>query len=85
MNIKEIVKSAKEHAPKRLGNMPDIRAAALLHEAFSVILWQLEETAEGPVKVAGLGTFRIRQVEIEKDGQKQVVKRVIFKPMQPNT
>lgn len=83
MNVKELVALARDQDPERLGGMADARAAALLRAAFAVIRAQLEEAGPGPFKVGGLGTFRIRDVEYEQDGEVYVERRVVFKAMQP--
>jgi hypothetical protein len=78
MSLKDLVAGAKKSAPA-LENMPDARAVALLREVFRGIGAQIEGTSDGVVKVPGLGNFRVKMVEKEKDGQKTQVKRVIFK------
>lgn len=83
MNIKEIVQLAKEKAPEQLSKMPDTRAVRLLREAFAIVLDEVENKEEGAVKIGGLGTFRIRLVDIEMDGQPATARRVIFKPHVP--
>jgi len=83
MNIKQLVEQAKANAPLQLGLMADAKAANLLREAFAVILAEIDKAGDEPVKIAGLGSFRVRQVEVEKDGLKQPARRVFFKPAPP--
>ena len=80
MDIKEYVDLAKQ-AESRLENLNDGRAAMLLREVFKQIALEIEGTAEGVVRVPGLGAFNAKQVEREKDGQKIVVKRVLFRAL----
>ena len=40
---------------------------------------EIDTTAEGKVLVGGLGLFRIKRGEREKDGQKMSVKRIAFR------
>ena len=83
MNVKEIVQQVKDRAPAQLGNLPDARAVRLLREAFAVVLGELESKDQGVVNVGGLGTFRIRMVEVEIDGKIEMVKRIVFVPVPP--
>ena len=78
MEITELVQIAKRASPDVLGKVPDAAAAALLREVFAQIGQQIQATDEGEVKVAGLGQFRVRQVERDKGGEKKTVKRTIF-------
>ena len=81
MNIKEIVQQVKARVPEQFGKLPEAPAARLLREAFAVVLGELESTDNGVVKIGGLGTFRIRLVEVEIDGKPKMVKRVMFLPV----
>ncbi|GEM_PF-2306859 len=77
MDIREFVHCAKQVEPK-LEKLNDERGCMLLREVFKQIAWEIKETTTGVVKVAGLGQFVVKQVEREKDGKKDVVKRVHF-------
>jgi nucleoid DNA-binding protein len=65
VKIKELVQSVKDSTPA-LAGIPDGKAVALLRAAFQQISAEIESTAEGVVKVGGLGQFRVRQVEREQ-------------------
>ena len=77
MNIEELVESAKRSAPT-LKSIADEDAQSLLRTVFKRIREEVEKTGEGKVKVNGLGQFRIRAGEREKDGHKTQVKRIVF-------
>ena len=81
MNIKEIVQQVKGKAPEQYSKLPEAPAVGLLREAFAVVLGELESTDNGVVKIAGLGAFRIRLVDVEAGGKPKVVKRVMFIPV----
>jgi hypothetical protein len=51
-----------------------------VRKAFAQIGEQVQGVDEGVLKVAGLGRFRIRQIDEAKDGAKRTVKRMMFKP-----
>lgn len=82
MKIKELVQSVKDSTPA-LAGIPDGKAVALLRAAFQQISAEIESTAEGVVKVGGLGQFRVRQVEREKGDEKVTVKVVGFRKAVP--
>jgi hypothetical protein len=64
--------------PKLLENVPEDQAARLIREAFVLISKEIEAVEEGVVKVPGLGAFRIRQLEQEKEGEKRKLRKVVF-------
>ena len=78
MNVKELVQRAKVASPK-LQSLPDDQAIVLVREIFKELSRELEATTRGAVKVGGLGTFRVRQVEKTKDGQTVRAKRTMFR------
>ena len=84
MKAIEVVKHLKKERPDMLGNIPEIKAAALIRNALAQIGKQIDATDEGVIKVQGFGKFRVRQVEREKDGQKVTIKRIIFRPIGSN-
>ncbi|MDP2901791.1 MAG: hypothetical protein Q8N96_01585, partial [Methylovulum sp.] len=65
--------------PKLLGKTPDAKAARIISAAFALIGKQLNETNEGLVKMSALGTFVVKQVEREQEGQKTTVKKIAFR------
>ncbi len=79
MKAIEIVESIKQSNPKLLGKMPEQRAASLVQAVLAELGKQLDAVDTGVLKVQGLGNFRIRQVEREKEGQKVTLKRVTFR------
>jgi len=80
VKIKDIVKEAKAHAPLVLGNMPDRRAARLAVEVLALIRAEIAVMDEGRVGVPGLGTFRIRELAVTRNGEQTTVKHVAFVP-----
>ena len=78
MNLKEYVGRAKQIGPG-LDKLHEGRGVMLLREVFQQIAWQIKGMTEGVVVVPFFGRFIVKQVEREKDGQKSLVKRVIFR------
>lgn len=78
-----LVERIKAQNPKLLGKMPDQRAAHLVRSTLRALAAELNGTDEGRLRVAGLGGVAIRQVERQKDGATEKVKRVILRPAQP--
>lgn len=83
MNASEIIKLIKEENPEILGNLSEKRLIAIIRQVFIQIAKKLEDHEEGPVRVPGLGDFKIRMIEIEKDGKKESVRRIVFRPIVP--
>ncbi|MBT9099285.1 hypothetical protein KFZ76_16445 [Methylovulum psychrotolerans] len=83
MKSLEVVELIKQTNPKLLGKMPDAKVAKIIAAALLEIGKQVSAAEEGAVKIAGLGSFKIRQVEREKDGEKTAVKKVIFTAAKP--
>ncbi len=85
MNPTELVELIKEKRPNLLGKMPERKAVALVQAALAALGRQIAEVEEGVVRVAGLGNFRIRMVETEKDGKTVSVKRTTFLAAKPKS
>ncbi|MDO9106918.1 MAG: HU family DNA-binding protein [Methylovulum sp.] len=81
MKAIEIVEIIKQSNANLLGKLTDKEAAKILSLAFAELGKQLGSTTEGPIKIPGLGVFKIKQVEREKEGQKVTVKRIGFRTM----
>jgi nucleoid DNA-binding protein len=78
MKLTEIVELIKSDNPQLLGKMPDKKAAQIVRAVLGQVGKSVAGTAEGVVKVPGLGNFRVKNVEREKDGQKLTVRKVAF-------
>jgi hypothetical protein len=78
MTIEELIRKALQSAPA-LQALPEQDARALVREVFRHVRQQVDATDEGKIAVGGLGLFRIRQAEREKDGRTVPVKRVSFR------
>lgn len=74
----EIVAELKKTNPKLFGQLPEAKAARLVSAVLGYAAKQIQETAEGKVKIAGLGTFNVKEREQEKNGEKKTVKRISF-------
>jgi len=77
----DIVERIKDENPEALAGMGDKQAARLIRAVFEELGKQLANAEEGTVKVAGLGGFRIRNVEVEREGTTVSVKRIRFKAL----
>ena len=65
--------------------MPEKRAAALIQVALTELGRHIAKAEEGVVKVPGMGTFRVRMVDQEKDGENVTVKRIVFHVAKPKS
>jgi nucleoid DNA-binding protein len=78
----EIVERVRQDKPAVLGNMPDKKVAGIVRQALIQLGKQINALEEGVVTIPGFGSFRVRQVEKEKEGQKLTVRKIIFRPAQ---
>lgn len=79
----EIFEMLKSENPELFANVPDKAAVAIIRRVVGVLGKQIAAADEGVVKVAGLGSFKIKQVEKEKEGEKVTVKRIMFTAAKP--
>ena len=74
MNLQELaakVSAAHPAAPQTL-------VTQLLRTTLKTLRGEIESAGEGPLNINGLGVFRVKNVETEKDGQKSIVRRTTF-------
>lgn len=83
MKAIELAELIKQANPELIGKTPKAKVARIIAAAFAQVGNQLEQTNEGAVKFPTLGTFTIKQVEREKDGQKVTVKKMGFRVAKP--
>ncbi len=79
MKALEIVEKIKQESPALFGGMPDKKAVRLVKEVLSQVAKQVESAEDGKLSVPSLGTFRVRQVERDKEGEKVSIKKIGFK------
>ena len=79
----ELLELIKEKRPNLLGKMPEKKAVALIQTALAELGRHIAEAEEGVVKVPPMGTFRVRMVEREKDGENVTVKHIVFLAAKP--
>lgn len=78
MNVKDLVTQIKAAEPEALAKVPAGKAMVVLREALRLIKEEVAKTEEGVVSVPLLGQFRVRQVEVVKEGQAAKARRVLF-------
>ncbi|OGR06870.1 MAG: hypothetical protein A2511_17470 [Deltaproteobacteria bacterium RIFOXYD12_FULL_50_9] len=83
MKPAELVAIIKNEKPELLAKIPEKRAIALVREALAQIGEQIAAVDKGVLKVQGLGSFRVNQVEREINGEKTMVKIVRFAKEKP--
>jgi nucleoid DNA-binding protein len=80
MKPNEIVQALKTSNPKLLGNIDDKKVARIITAALAQIKLEITTSPDGKaVAVPGLGVFKVKKVEREKDGEKRTVERVMFR------
>lgn len=80
MNIKELASLVVAAHPDELGKLPEPKVRLVIREALQQIKAAIEQAQEGPVGVDQLGQFKVRQLEVDRDGTKATVRRVSFHP-----
>jgi len=75
----EIVDLIKKDNPALFEKVPDNKAARIIRLALIELGKQIESVDEGSFRVAGFGNFNVRQLEKEKNGQKDMIKRIFFR------
>jgi hypothetical protein len=87
VKITELIAKVKEANPALIGNKAQEKMAVrLLRSAFGIIGEEIEATATGVVGIAGLGRFRVRNVERKsEEGILKTNRVVVFvKPKSKN-
>lgn len=79
MKPNEIVDLIKEENPEIFDRVPEKKAARIIRLALVELGKQIESVDEGSLSVPGLGSFRVRKIEQEKNGQKDMIKRILFR------
>jgi nucleoid DNA-binding protein len=83
MDVEELIAKIQQKNAKLLDGIPQDKAKALVTGVFRHIRSTLTGTEEGKVDYAGLGRFRIKQVEKDKKGKKVTRSRISFRPIGP--
>jgi nucleoid DNA-binding protein len=73
---KIIIEKVKQTHPQLVRGIPDARLQKLVKAIFAAVGEDIAALEKGRLKVSGLGTFRVRTVEVEKDGEKKSSRRV---------
>jgi len=79
LNLPELVKSAKGNHAEAFGEINDKRGLTIAKALLAELGKQIAAIEEGSVNVPGFGKFTVKRKTIEKDGQKVVRRRVVFR------
>jgi len=79
MKVTDYVQQAKKEKSGALADLPDKKADTLVRKVLELIGQEIDSAQEGVVKIGGLGSFRVRQVEREVEGEKKLVKQIVFR------
>jgi hypothetical protein len=83
LNPKAIAASITSSGAAGLKSIPEGKVAKIVGLALAAIGKELQSVEQGIVRVQGLGVFRVKSREVEKDGQRSKVRRVGFAPSKP--
>lgn len=79
----DLVERMKQLNPDLAGKMGDRRLGAIVRSAMQALAAEVNVRDEGRLRIAGLGSVNIRQIEREKDGEVVQLKRVTLRPDVP--
>jgi len=74
----EIVELIKQANPKLLDKMPDEKVAKIISATLREVGKHVSAAENGALKITGLGTFKIRQVERQKNDEMVNIKKIAF-------
>lgn len=75
LELAQLVKQSEEAV---LANVPVPRIAKILSLGFQGLANRVDGMEEGRLVVPGMGVFVVRKIEVEKDGAKSELKRIIL-------
>ena len=79
MKIQQLLERAQQSRPKLFNTEKSKRQTRQVRAIFAALIAELEHAPEGRINVEGLGSFNIKSVEREQNGQKKSVRRMIFR------
>lgn len=79
VTVKDLLASLSSDKPGSL-KVSQADGTRALRAAFSTIVEHLSADGDRRVDIPGFGKFRVRMVELEKDGEKISRKKIMFKP-----
>lgn len=80
MTLTEIIQAAKLSNEKAFGGIGEQRALAIVRTTLGELGKQIKAAKAGEkVALTGFGTFVIGEKEVEKDGQKAIRRKVMFR------
>lgn len=87
MNIKELAALVVEANADQLAGLPEPKVKLIIKESLRLVLGAVEGLEEGSFYLENFGQFKVRLAEVERDGQKQQVRRTVFQAgkRQPKT
>ncbi len=85
LKAEDLVQSIKQRKPGIFKGIDDAKATRLVREVAKQLGQNLAAVVEGDLRIRGLGRFRVRQIEREKYGVVEKVRRVAFTALKPKT
>ncbi|MDQ9172261.1 hypothetical protein Q8A64_17765 [Oxalobacteraceae bacterium R-40] len=83
MDANQILEKIRTDSPALLSKIDDKVAARVVRATLAEIGKQLAQVDDGALSVPGLGRFKVKQVEKEKEGEKKIAKRISFRVAKP--
>ena len=80
MKILELAQKIKDSNEEKLGKINEKRIAFIIRESLAQIKKEIEKNENESIRILGLGNFKTKIIEQDKDGNKILKKRIIFNP-----
>jgi hypothetical protein len=79
MKVTDLIESVKSGDPELLAGIAPEKAEGLVLSVFRHIQQSLDRTSEGVLSYAGLGRFRVRQLQKEVEGKSVTRTQIVFR------
>lgn len=78
VKLADLINTAKSENAAAFGKINEKRAAAIVRAVLAQASQEIKNTEEGSIALLGLGRFTVKQIQVGKEGQKVVKRRVTF-------
>ena len=80
--LSDLIERTSKNSPAAVKDVDESAAVKLLRAVFDTIARDIDQTADGPYQVPGLGSFHVRTVEADAEGEPGG-RRVTFRTKKP--
>lgn len=81
MTPKEILVELKENKPELFSKVPTQKALPIIREVLALLGEKISTFDEGTHRIAGIGTIKVKNVEVLVSDEKKIARRVLIHPI----